>query len=126
MLGSARWSGRSHLSSKAAPIRSASAPYTNAARRQTCGMHGEADKRLLDSSTAGKKADWIALLRRDDKVKAALAAGDFEVLTIAELTKVAEDQKIDLTGKTAKPEIVEQFHTADASALDRIRNSILH
>jgi hypothetical protein len=65
-----------------------------------------ADQRGLDSSSATKKADWIKLLERDDKVKAALAAGDLEVLNIAELKKVAADRHIDLGDSTAKADLI--------------------
>lgn len=70
-------------------------------------MQAEAKLRGLDSSKATKKADWIALLKRDDEIKTALAAGQFDALTVPELQKVAADQSVDVTGKTAKADLVD-------------------
>lgn len=70
-------------------------------------MRAESDRRGIDSSKATKKADWIVLLERDDKVKAAIASGDLDVLTVDELKKLAAERNVDLAGKTAKPDIVD-------------------
>lgn len=63
------------------------------------------DRGVTAAGTA--KADYVKALQRDDEIKTSLAAGNFDDLTVAELTTVAEQQNIDLTGKTAKADVVE-------------------
>jgi hypothetical protein len=65
--------------------------------------------RGIDSSGASRKADWVKLLKRDDKVKAALAAREFDTLTVDELKTVAVQKSIDLGEAKTKPEIVAVF-----------------
>ncbi len=65
-----------------------------------------ADRRGVKA--AGKnKADYVKALERDDVVKTAVGAGDFDTLHVDELRAHAEAHQIDLTGKSSKPDIVE-------------------
>lgn len=80
-------------------------------------LQAEAARRGLDSSKATKKADWLALLRRDDEVKAAIAAGNYDALTVDELKKLAADRNIDIAGKTAQSDLVDAVKTADSKPL---------
>ncbi|MGR4927283.1 SAP domain-containing protein [Bradyrhizobium sp. CAR08] len=77
----------------------------------------EAARRGIDSSKANKKADWIALLKRDDEVQAAIVAGNYDALTVDELKKLAADRNIDITGKTAQSDLVDAIKAADSKPL---------
>jgi hypothetical protein len=79
-------------------------------------LQAMAAARNLDTSGATKKADWIALLERDDRVQKALADIDYDVLTVPELKKVAADRKIDLGTSTDKAEIIAKIKAAPATA----------
>ncbi len=67
-----------------------------------------ADDRKVDTSKATKKADYVSALKRDDKVKKAIAEKDFEHLTIAELKAFAEEKNIDLGDANSKTDIVDK------------------
>lgn len=69
-------------------------------------LRAEADKRGINSSGATKRADWLALLKRDDEVKKALAEGNYDALTVDELKKVVADRKVDLGDATSKEDII--------------------
>lgn len=75
-------------------------------------LQAMAAARNLDTSGATKKADWIKLLERDDRVQKALKDIDYDVLTVAELKKVAADRNIDLGDATAKGDIIEKIKAA--------------
>lgn len=63
--------------------------------------------RHLRIGDATKNDQFIAILERGDKVTAAIAAKDWEVLHVDELKEHAEVHEIDLTGKSTKAEIIE-------------------
>lgn len=72
--------------------------------------------RKIDISGLTKKDDIIAAIERDAAIKASLAAGSYDDLTVAELQKVAFDRNIDLTGKTAKADIIEAIKAGGAKS----------
>lgn len=72
-------------------------------------LSAEAGHRKLVTTGISLKADWIALLRHDDKVRAALAARDFDALTVADLEKVAAAKGIDVTSAKKKADYVDIF-----------------
>ncbi|MCK1577806.1 hypothetical protein [Bradyrhizobium sp. 174] len=80
-------------------------------------LRTESDRRGLDSSKATKRADWLALLKRDDEVKTAIAAGNYDALTADELKKLAADRNIDIAGKTAQSDMVDAIKAADSKPL---------
>jgi hypothetical protein len=65
--------------------------------------------RGLQIGNATRNDQFIAILERDDVVTAAIEAKTFDALHVDELKDLAEKEKIDLTGKSTKTEIVEAF-----------------
>ncbi|MBR1005152.1 SAP domain-containing protein [Bradyrhizobium japonicum] len=54
-----------------------------------------------------------ALLKHDDEVKAAIAAGNYDALTVDELKALADARKVDISGKSAKADLVAALKAAD-------------
>jgi hypothetical protein len=65
--------------------------------------------RGLELNGASKNAEFITILERNDKVTAAVAAKDWDVLHVEELKDIAEKDTIDLTGKSTKADIIAAF-----------------
>ncbi|MCP1852801.1 MULTISPECIES: hypothetical protein [unclassified Bradyrhizobium] len=85
-------------------------------KKTVAELQAIAAERKVDISGLTKKADIVAALENDAKVKAAIEAGNFDELTVPELQKLAADKNIDLGGKTAKADIVEAVKAGSAPA----------
>lgn len=79
-------------------------------------LNALADRRGIDTSAAKNKGDVVALLKRADVVDAAIAARDYDVLTIEELHWLAEQRDIELGDDVERDAAIAAIVAADAES----------